>query len=70
MSDNGDDVAIYTLYAASDDELKAISTACEKTSAKEDYGGLTGYMLPAPQPQNPHFDAVVQHHRALNEAGK
>ncbi|EJF65108.1 hypothetical protein BD309DRAFT_960231 [Dichomitus squalens] len=71
MSDGGTDIAVYALYAASPDELKAISTACMKTSAKPAYGGNTSqYMVPAPQPQHPTVDAVVEYHRALDKAGK
>ena len=70
MSEHGTDIAIYTLYVASANELRAISTACEENTAKSRHSGDAEYMLPAPPPQHTNVDAVVQHHRALNEAGK
>ena len=66
----GTDIAIYTLYDASPDELKTISTTCEEESAKESNGGSTNYMFPAPQSRHPDLDAVVQYHRSLEKVGK
>ena len=66
----GTDIAIYTFYDASPDELKAISTACEEESAEESDGESTNYMFPAPQSHHPDLDAVVQYHRSLDKAGK
>ncbi|TBU37647.1 hypothetical protein BD309DRAFT_1004817 [Dichomitus squalens] len=62
MSDDGTDIAIYTLYATSDDELEVISTACEKRTAKSANGGAAGYMFHAPQSQHQNVCAVVEYH--------
>ncbi|KAM5545586.1 hypothetical protein V8D89_000624 [Ganoderma adspersum] len=73
MPDNGiagEDIAIYTLYDASADELAAICIACEKTGAKPSYGEHKGYIHPAPQPKHDSVAAAVTYHRALDKAGK
>ncbi|PIL34660.1 hypothetical protein GSI_03440 [Ganoderma sinense ZZ0214-1] len=70
-SDNaGSDIAIYTLFDLSADELAAICAACEKTGAKPSNGENTGYIHPAPQPTHASVDAAIAYHRALDKAGK
>ncbi|KAI1793655.1 hypothetical protein LXA43DRAFT_885266 [Ganoderma leucocontextum] len=66
----GEEIAIYTLYDASAEELAAICTACEKSSAKPICGEHTGYIHPAPQHKHDSVAAVIAYHRALDKAGK
>ena len=48
MSEHGTDIAIYTLYVASANELRAISTACEENMAKSLNSQDAERMLPRP----------------------
>ena len=66
----GENIAIYTLYDASAEELTAICAACEKTGVKPSYGENKGYIHAAPQPKQDSIAAAVANHRALDKAGK
>ena len=53
MSKNGTDIAIYTFDAASANELRAISTACEENMAKSLNSEDAERMLPRPRRSTP-----------------
>ena len=48
MPENGTNIAIDTLYAASANERKGISTACEENTAKSRHSGDAERMRPRP----------------------